>query len=471
MVLKTWDFIKDRKSTKVPDTEGTEVNIKLKENTSITTPTFILSFDTTPVFTYCQYMFYYYFVEDITFLSNNQYEVHCNIDVLATYREDILSSTQYILRSASDYDVLLDDNVFEPQQNGIITMTQSLSNLNKDGVYIVKYGSSTSAQYGVTYRCGTKTEIGNFIKGCYDLNNWQNLVDITFEKLQKTVFDFSQYIQEIYWLPVAISDIENQYSIVPFVGAWQITSGEGGTKEFLDDYYLALGTQITIPNRYYNDYRDYEKKFTQFLLDIPGVGSINIDPREVYKGLEIQYAIDLKTGDAKHAISTSDGVLLTTIRCNYKVPVSYATFNNNFVKGANQVIEGVTGVFTSAAGVATGTVAANMPSIGGNLGNYAQNFGGVISGLVELGSITTHMCNAQGSMADINTNNYYSLTRYVYNCAEQPLLNIGRKLHQYRQLSSLSGYCQCLDAILNTDAYGQIKQIILDYMNNGFIIE
>lgn len=465
MVLTTFNFSKDKNSTKIPDSGGTDHNVTLKENCSVIKPIFILRYDGTPTFNYCHYIFGYYFVDDIVMQNKNIYEVHCSLDVLGTYRSDILGSTQFIKRSTSDYNANLYDAIFDPQLNPIITQETTQSPLDSTGTYIAKISSSTSASFGVTYVCGSRAEISNLIGRCYDLNNWDNFLTTGLESLQKTVFDFSQYIQEIYWLPVTRGDIPNQGSTGStfFIGAWQLDGGTGDATTFLGNYVIKLGHSITAPSRYYHDFRDFSNNYTQFILDIPGVGSINLDAKDVYKGLAVQYEIDLKTGDAKHII-TADNKHITTIRCNYKTPVSYATFNNNFIGGANQIISGITSIGAGVGG-----------AIGGDYGSAvksgASGVGDLATGLVALESITSHQVSSQGTMGDILTNSSYTLTRHVYPCASQPIFNVGRKLNEYRTLSNLSGFCQCENAKLDTSAYGQIKDDIIAHMNNGFFIE
>lgn len=465
MVIKTWrNFKKDKNSTKVPlDTDANEYNITLKEDTDLLNPVFYLKWDNVPDFNYLQYIIAYYFVDDYVMRSNSVYEVHCSMDVLASYRGDILGSTQYVLRSTSSYNANLYDNVYEPELNPTITMTQTQSPLSGEGTYIIKYSSSTSPRFGVSYRCGSATEVGSFIAGCYDLNNWDQFLQTGLEALQKTVFDFSQYLQEIYWLPINQADIPNQSSVIPFVGAWQITSGDAGTKLFFGEYVVKLAVTINTPSRYYNDFRDYSNSYTRFILDIPCLGSIDLDAKDVYKGLQVQFEIDLKTGDAKHVISTSDAII-TTVRGNYKSPVSYATFNNNFVTGANQILNSISQI-------GSGVASATGGNYGGTVSGVSSGVTSLTEGLVALDNITSHQISSQGTQGDIKSNDKYSLTRYVYNCAEQPIFNIGRKLNEHKQLSTLSGYCQCANAKLDTSAYGTIKDELLSHLNNGFYIE
>lgn len=465
MLMKVWsNFKKDKKSTKTPvDSDAREVTITLKEDTSLMNPTFILRWDVTPEFNYCQYILSYYYVNDVVMRSKDVYEIQCTIDFLATYKADILASSQFVLRSATDFNINLYDNIFEPELEPIITTETTQSPLDATGTYIVKYSSSTSARFGVTYRCGTASEIGNFVSGCYDLNNWDDFLTTGLESLQKTVFDFSQYLQEIYWLPITKSDIPNRYSIVPFVGAWQITSGEQGTEEFLGTEIIKIGQVINTHDRYYNDFRDYSPAYTKFYLSIPGVGEINLDPKDVYSGLGYQWEIDLKTGDAKHVISTGSNVV-STIRSNYKMPVSYATFNNNFVTGANQLLSAASSIGSGIGGAVSG-------NYGGAVNDVSNGIASITSGLVNLDNITSHQVSAQGTQGDLKSDTLYRLCRYVYPCAEEPRFNIGRKLNKYRTLSGLQGFVQCQNAYINTSAYSQIKDAIENTMNTGFIIE
>ena len=465
MTLKVWStFHKDRKSTKQPNqTDAREVEITLKENTSVINPTFILRWDVTPEFNYCQWIAAYYYVEDVTIRSKDVYEISCSMDILASYRSDILSSTQFVLRSASQFNPDLFDSIYEPELDPILSTVNTTAPHDTTGIYIAKYSSCTSSRYGVVYRCGTATEVGSFIKGCYDLDNWDNFLSVGLEALQKTVFDFSQYIQEIYWLPCARTDIPNRYSIVPFVGAWQIDSGDGGTEEFLGESVIKLGVTLNTPQRYYNDFRDFSSTYTQFVLSIPAIGEINLDPKDVYKGLQIQYALDLKTGDVSHVISSGNNII-TKISGNYKVPVSYATFNNNFVAGAGQMLN-------SAVETGVGVASAFTGNYGGAASGITSGVIGLAEGLVNMGNITSHQVGNQGSMAQLRADDQYRLTRHVYDCAQPPYLNIGRKLNEYRVLNTLSGFTQCQNAILSSGAYGQVKEEIESAMNSGFIIE
>lgn len=77
-------------------------------------PIFTVKLDYVPNFNYCYIDSFdkYYYITKIKNLYNNLYEITCEIDVLMTYKSQILKSTQYVSRQESTYnEFLIDDMV------------------------------------------------------------------------------------------------------------------------------------------------------------------------------------------------------------------------------------------------------------------------------------------------------------------------------------------------------------------------
>lgn len=113
MELWIWrNFIKKKNSTKQPNPElAVKRDVKLKESTSLEQPTFLLDvvdFD----YNFCYFAGHYYFINDIVINTFNVYELQCTQDVLATYKNDIGSSSQFVLRAQSMYDDTLLDTLY-----------------------------------------------------------------------------------------------------------------------------------------------------------------------------------------------------------------------------------------------------------------------------------------------------------------------------------------------------------------------
>lgn len=79
------------------------INIKMKENVSITNPIIILSKIDNVNYFECNYCFLsefnrYYFIREIEVLNNNNYRFILECDVLETFKDDILNSDVEIIR-------------------------------------------------------------------------------------------------------------------------------------------------------------------------------------------------------------------------------------------------------------------------------------------------------------------------------------------------------------------------------------
>ena len=110
MKVILYKFNKKSNSTAIPDnnTEKLELdNAQVKSPSSINTPLLQLAKDKDPNgynYIYIPAFKRYYFVQDITY-NLGLWLVSCVTDVLASFRSDILNSEQYVLRSASSYNV------------------------------------------------------------------------------------------------------------------------------------------------------------------------------------------------------------------------------------------------------------------------------------------------------------------------------------------------------------------------------
>ena len=95
---------------------GTSYDCVLKADTSVLTPTIILC-DTGVNLKGYNYMYIadfgrYYFIDDIVTKNNDVWEVSGHVDVLETYKSQILANTAVIKRQEKQYNLYLDDPEF-----------------------------------------------------------------------------------------------------------------------------------------------------------------------------------------------------------------------------------------------------------------------------------------------------------------------------------------------------------------------
>ena len=102
MEFTVYKFSKRANSTKRPTNEP---QLKLdgwhKKTTSLYAPTFTVT-ERLVGYSYLKWEQMYYYITDIVFIRKDYYELVCELDVLATYRENILNTTAYVLYSASN---------------------------------------------------------------------------------------------------------------------------------------------------------------------------------------------------------------------------------------------------------------------------------------------------------------------------------------------------------------------------------
>ena len=151
--VKFGTFAKRRNSTKQPTNELSDSRtVHLKESCSQDAPVFIVTGDNFS-YNYCQWDGKYYFINDVVSVHNNLSEIHCIMDPLATYKANILASTQFISYSASAaVDIYLTDNRIPVLRNATAAKsTASMGSLfSTNGFYVLTaVGKDSCKSYAV----------------------------------------------------------------------------------------------------------------------------------------------------------------------------------------------------------------------------------------------------------------------------------------------------------------------------------
>lgn len=124
---------------------GSIDNVIIKEPRNMARPTFILA--TNPLvynsnYLYCSFTSRYYYIDSVDVLTGGRIAINCNIDVLYTYRNEILNSSGWVVRSDStndksdNYDMLHNDYPFRQDY-------QILGKFTSDSIFSVFSQSET----------------------------------------------------------------------------------------------------------------------------------------------------------------------------------------------------------------------------------------------------------------------------------------------------------------------------------------
>lgn len=118
---------------------GTLSNVVLKDDTNLMSPTFILKTSEKVYnsnYVYCSFTGRYYYIESIDALKGGRVAINCTIDVLYTYKNEILNSSAWIERSddttdtSDNYDMLHNDYPFRQDYE-----TRGIDFTDGDGVF------------------------------------------------------------------------------------------------------------------------------------------------------------------------------------------------------------------------------------------------------------------------------------------------------------------------------------------------
>lgn len=471
MVIRVFtDFTKRKNSTKQP-AGGQQINCVLKEDTSLLRPVFILD-QAIANYSYVQAFGNYYFVSDVVNLDAHRCEVHCTLDVLATYKADIVNYPAFVERAASAFDPFVNDNLLSNQQN-VTYLDYASSSMTKLGgsgfVTQVLSGDSSDNDSGgvVLYATPDLMPFRQLLQpSAYSATDIQNWID----KKIAQAFDLDVYIGTIKWLPINPSQIGTQtydFYIGPVnVG---IPSGYAIYKASQITSYRDVVYGVAIPTaRKFGDFRDMNPRFSRYTMRLPGVGIVELDPVVIgtiinTPGLQMnaQIEIDYVSGDVVYYLTTQTPpaarqVEFARYRGNISVDVPIARSVADFGKS----------VGTFAGAVGTGAAAGGL--VGAAVGAVVGAVGVIANELTP----DTSMIGGGGNKSDLSLTSA-ALRVYVehYGNKDFPQAVAGRPLMQNIILGKLSGFVKCGSASVPVNAPDQVRDEINSYLNNGFYME
>ena len=453
LTLELWSFTKRRNSTKIPTSTGTIKNVVLKEKTSINNPTFILN---TPniSWNYAKFEGNYYFVNDIRLQYNDVYEIDCTIDALATYRNIITGSTCFVERSASSYDIMVNDNLLSEKQE-VVYKANAQSNFtlfDSQGTYIVL----VSGKHGlIPYAFPTLEAAGNFYSATQfsaddalgGIDTIVKSIDDLITSAELKTANLTDYCSNILWVPISYQIYAAAAPNVS-IGYWDLNLS-GFSRLVQADIFQII--DITLPANYYNDFRKTNPNFSKYSLYLPGIGEVGLNAMDCgSSSLKCAVYLDALSGAVQYIIMHSDGTHIATYNGQVGVEFSVA------VSGVDPItitMSAIGAVASASHGDLMGAVYAGM-----NIVNNVRETQG-----------STH--GGRGNMTSLINNLAIIASVECYASKEFALAECGRPLYQNVLLSTLSGYCKCANASIPINADAYIIDLVNTTLNSGFYIE
>lgn len=448
MQVQFYDFKKRNNSTAVPGGAAAMVlDGSIKSPSDITSP--VIQFNL-PIQNFLGYAYIpdfsrYYHVDKWRYV-NGLWECELVCDVLASFKNDILNSSAFVLYSSSHYnDTIVDTRLSTGVQTYITTTSVDLFGegvLNHIGSYCIAV-VSTAATQGVAYYYVTSHVIGQLISLLCTESATELLQQL------ENLFAGANFnsIISCTWLPFNFSDNPTADIVI----ANYNTSLKGNIIPVSESYQAIL--PINWP---YHDFRRAEN-FVKMVLTLPFVGTITLPTSEFRESsqLDIRFQLDGKTGSGCYKINGNNGgQYYCSCTVGATIPIS----------GLN--VDPVGGIMAAASGV--GSFASL--SIGSGI---TQIFDAIQQAFAPTSSITGSTNSNANAMLYALSQPKPELNIYYTAWSDEPVdvaNNIGRPLKAVTNLSSLTGYCQCANYSANCGLESETNEINR-LMNGGVYIE
>lgn len=464
-----YNFTKRVNSTKVPDASvsGTTYNVVFKMPTSRRNPTIRINADAFN-FNYCLLEGKYYFVTDIVSVRNDLWDVNLSVDVLGSYRAEILATTAYVMYDTTANTEIVDSRLAIEATPSVDSAQTEITQLDGDGVYALcvvgKYSTDTwiipdttalldvidLKAYGIlTPRLPpTQPSVTEQIKASIDYLN-----DVFTQLLSSG--KAPDCIRSCRWIPWSISGDSASNHI--FLGNFEtnVSGSRVITPNVLYTY------QVTIPWQT-NDWRRLSP-YTQVYLYLPFIGIINIPTATIkdYARLTVEYCVSKLTGELSVIVAGGDTGLhpIGIYQGNSGTPVPFG--NSNITPAARS-----TGMVQAAAAI--GAMAS------GGIAAGAAGLVGLMSGMSNMMVGVPSTVGTASGGTDAGLPRYIECITVFHDTNVQPnsvAASIGTPTFAQKSLSSVTGYVQCHEASVQGVAMLDDYEAINNYLNTGVFIE
>lgn len=471
-----YTFSKRKNSTARPS-GGTSKNIYIKDPSSVLSPQILLETTNPTAYNYCYISTFdrYYFISDWV-SDHGMWQANCSVDVLASWKNSINSSVQYVVRSASKSNTYVVDNAY-PMTSEFTHQTTTISSkpfgnsgANRYVLGVTNCDTTAGTKIGgATYYHINESQMNNIIsklltEDYFGLGPVEALAGIT-PAVIKTILSPVEYIGECFILPYNI--LANQVTLAaPFKCGWWTIPNLASSYQILDSSFSNKAVEIwsessiVLPSHPDNTHGFYTNlsPYTKHTLYAGPFGTVQLDPAYIANSASITLSVEADfKGWCRLLVKTDSShgnAVFTLAQCNVATNISLSQAKNNLFGGMAGVVQN-----------------------GANLGLSAaeSNIPGIIGSAAGVGNAITTMFpsfEGKGSGASIA-----SLTRDWFiessfsNLTESASGIFGSPLMESIELSELSGYCQVQEPQVDFSCYSSEHDEISQYMSNGFYLE
>ena len=487
-------YSKRRNSTAQADLMGaTQMSCALKSPTSLTRPTFLINYNLYFDFNVAFWEGRFFFVDDVVSVADGRWEVTCVVDVLATYKSEIISTTQFIayadtvrnawladtripvLRKASVKEAALTGQE-DPFETGFFVLSATGDSGTDafilDRSQISQLLASVNSWYDTS---ATDIFDGSRLGITYQFNTPEEAIESLSKIMAQSDVVGNAYsvapqcIRSCIWVPLKSSYFES-------AGVKRIMLGSYDTgidAHTVDIYPVLFTLSCDIPWKY-DDWRRSVAEDVNLYLPFLGQINLPIDVVASFDKLNVDMYIAAIDGSITYHVYASKaleesliGVYRCSCGCEYAIGINQKASLGDVVQtvigGVSRAVSGLVqssiapqSAAGSIAAVALEGVRTTYDVMNVNMTHTPTTIGSLGSSGVGDMTFKCRVLSRELSL-DYDTDGYEK--------------TMGAPVMESRVLNTISGYCQCINAHVKIDAEASELDALDGYLNSGFYIE
>lgn len=436
-------------STFRPVSNGIEVNGILRNSSSVTSPTIDFQIENPLAYNYFYIPLFnrYYWLSDWT-RNDALWTASMTVDVLASWKNEIGESVQYVTRSSAEYDSAIIDELYTTKTKPI---TQSvLARIPGWGSTIYVAGVIGNGENAaVTYYFLTQeqfTSFSNYLMG------GEYLQDLDFGQLTldyiKAIYNPFQYVVSVMAFPIG----EAATSPKPIAFGWWVAPAQGSPFIFNTTFRVVFDMEV--PKHPQGEYHN-SNQFSKYTLHHPLFGDLPLDADVLsnYNSFKIEIEVDPVSGYGyltAYTLSSTDVKILlgfTTAQVGQPVQISQISAGN--------LLSAAGSIFSIANAALSKDFLGSVTGVGNALKSVFP-------------SMQTKGCNGNtATFKDIAV----ELNCIFYIQADSDSENHGKPLCKVKKLNTIPGYIICEQADISAPATSFEIEKIKAFLNGGFFYE
>ena len=435
-----------------------------------------------------------YWISDIVWISDKLLELHLVEDPLGTWSAEIRSGYQYALRSYSQPDDYLPDDLCPVSGQQNLTSSDISSSVPwwgvepVNGYYVIGVISDGFSPQGSTcyYRLDADA-FEDFREQMLSSTSWTGMTFVDLEQdLYKSLFNPFQYITSCMWFPICPdANVGGGVSSVP-LGWWDLPLT--GSNLAYPIAHATYGDNITsfcsLSHHWqYSTHKNWldGPPYRQASLYLQPFGTIPIDTslfvHGTTQGIDASYRIDYITGQCQLRLyKHSTNIVVADQISQIGVPVLVAQATQDFIGAVSYARDAVHGASKAARGLLGGAAGYFTGNTGAMLQGMGRLADGIVDTAVGVGSAATAFAPTIASTGADGSFLYTGMRSYVNTVAQSvnpvEYTDFGYPCCHVVNMANITGFVKCGNAHVKFNGPNQMERNIIEArLNSGCVLE